>query len=288
MESLCRSVCGGTLPKRIWVRRTLIVLGVLSALAGVLAPEVLAQETPCRVIAIDKSMGVVTAKVEASAEGVSAGKAAVGQTFAFHVRDSWRLKTLNVGQGVYANFRTKHVSLDGKQVVGTIGAMGPTPSRAPTPPAKSTPSSSQAGTRPNRGQTPGVTTSHLPANAIRTLAVRVEYILDGEHGIPGARYVRVEYAYHGNPVPKAQDHVRICGEVYRDTDHASPASPPSSPSAARSSPLRPDFPSASTCRRPSSIKPVKTHLREDQVLFAAFPNASICGAAPSWLERESL
>ena len=69
MESLCRSVCGGTLPKRIWVRRTLIVLGVLSALAGVLAPEVLAQETPCRVIAIDKSVGVVTAKVEASAEG---------------------------------------------------------------------------------------------------------------------------------------------------------------------------------------------------------------------------
>src|SRR5947209_16536159 len=144
MESLCRSVCGGTLPKRIWVRRTLIVLGVLSALAGVLAPEVLAQETPCRVIAIDKSMGVVTAKVEASAEGVSAGKAAVGQTFAFHVRDSWRLKTLNVGQGVYANFQTRQVSLDGKQVVGTIG---PTPSRAPTPPAKSTPSSSQAATR---------------------------------------------------------------------------------------------------------------------------------------------
>src|SRR5712691_2050889 len=173
MESLCRSVCGGTLPKRIWVRRTLIVLGVLSALAGVLAPEALAQETPCRVIAIDKSVGVVTAKVEASAEGVSAGKAAVSQTFTFHVWDSWRLKTLNVGQGVYANFQTKQVSLDGKQVVGTIGAMGPTPSSAPTPPAKTTPSSSQAGTRPNRGQTPGVTTSHLLANAIRTLAVRV-------------------------------------------------------------------------------------------------------------------
>src|SRR2546422_3608990 len=173
MRSLWRSVCRASLPKRIWVRRTLIVLGVLSALAGVLAREALAKETRCRVIAIDKSVGVVTAKVEASAEGVSAGKAAVGQTFAFHVRDSWRLKTLNMGQGVYANFQTKQVSLNGKQVVGTIGAMGPTPSRAPTPPAKSTSSSSQAGTRPNRGQTPGVTTSHLPANAIRTLAVRV-------------------------------------------------------------------------------------------------------------------
>jgi len=173
MESLCRSVCGGTLPKRIWVRRTLIVLGVLSALAGVLAPEALAQETPCRVIAIDKSMGVVTAKVEASAEGVSAGKAAVSQTFTFQVPDSWRLKTLNVGQGVYANFQAKQVSLDGKQVVGTIGAMGPTPSRPPTPPAKTSIPSSQAGTRSIWGQTPSATTSHQPANAIRTLAVRV-------------------------------------------------------------------------------------------------------------------
>jgi hypothetical protein len=49
----------------------------------------------------------------------------------------------------------------------------------------------------------------------------VEYILDGQHGIPGARYLRVEYAFHGNPVPKNQDHVRICGEVYRDTDYES-------------------------------------------------------------------
>ena len=31
----------------------------------------------------------------------------------------------------------------------------------------------------------------------------------------------MEYAYHGNPVPKAEEHVRICGEVYRDTDHES-------------------------------------------------------------------
>jgi hypothetical protein len=49
----------------------------------------------------------------------------------------------------------------------------------------------------------------------------LEYILDNKHGIPGARYLRVEYAYHGNPVPKNQEHVRICGEVYRDTDHES-------------------------------------------------------------------
>jgi hypothetical protein len=49
----------------------------------------------------------------------------------------------------------------------------------------------------------------------------LEYILDGKHGIPGVRYLRVEYAYHGNPLPKDREHVRICGEVYRDTDYES-------------------------------------------------------------------
>jgi len=49
----------------------------------------------------------------------------------------------------------------------------------------------------------------------------LEYVLDNKHGIPGARYLRVEYAFHGNAVPRNQDHVRICGEVYRDTDYES-------------------------------------------------------------------
>ena len=61
--------------------------------------------------------------------------------------------------------------------------------------------------------------TRAPAAAGSTKTEVLEYLLDNKHGIPGARYLRVEYAYHSNPVPKDQEHVRICGEVYRDTDY---------------------------------------------------------------------
>jgi hypothetical protein len=47
----------------------------------------------------------------------------------------------------------------------------------------------------------------------------LEYFLDGQHGIAHQRFIRVEYLYHGSPLPRAGQRARICGEVYRDTDY---------------------------------------------------------------------
>jgi hypothetical protein len=70
----------------------------------------------------------------------------------------------------------------------------------------------------SRGE-PEPTGSATPAQGAKTETL--EYVLDGKHGIAGSRYLRVEYAFHGNALPRNQDQVRICGEVYRDTDYES-------------------------------------------------------------------
>lgn len=53
--------------------------------------------------------GVVTAKVNAT-----------GQQFQFTLSNRAQARTLQAGQSVYANFRTKQVSLDGKNIAGSI------------------------------------------------------------------------------------------------------------------------------------------------------------------------
>lgn len=67
-----------------------------------------------RVTSIDSSTGVVTGVVNST-----------GQTFQFTVTDPAQLKSLVVGQGVFANLKTSQVSFDGKTPAGTIIAVGP-------------------------------------------------------------------------------------------------------------------------------------------------------------------
>jgi hypothetical protein len=62
----------------------------------------------CTITTINPSAGVVTAKVNAT-----------GKTFQFKATQQL-LHTLKVGQGVYANFKTQQVSVDGRTPSGTI------------------------------------------------------------------------------------------------------------------------------------------------------------------------
>src|ERR1700674_4734818 len=63
----------------------------------------------CAITAINASTGVVTAKVNAN-----------GNIFQFQVTNAALLNSLKVGQGVYANFTTNQVSLDGSTVCCSI------------------------------------------------------------------------------------------------------------------------------------------------------------------------
>ncbi|HEV2340859.1 MAG TPA: hypothetical protein VGS15_03555 [Candidatus Acidoferrales bacterium] len=76
-----------------------------------------------RVTSIDSSTGVVTAVVNST-----------GQTFQFRVTDPAQLKSLAVGQGVFANLKTSQVSFDGKTPAGTIIALGPVDGAKPLGP----------------------------------------------------------------------------------------------------------------------------------------------------------
>ena len=80
----------------------LFFLGIVLSLAIVFATEVLASEPCCSITGIDYRAGLVTAQ-----------NTATGQTFQFKVGNVSLLKTLKVGQGVYADFGTKQVSVDG-------------------------------------------------------------------------------------------------------------------------------------------------------------------------------
>ncbi|HYL13974.1 MAG TPA: GH25 family lysozyme [Terriglobales bacterium] len=73
----------------------------------------------CSITAINTSTGVVTANVSAN-----------GNIFQFKVTNAALLNSLKVGQGVYANFTTNQVSLD-----GTTACCAITTSPAPPPPA---------------------------------------------------------------------------------------------------------------------------------------------------------
>ena len=79
-----------------------VLLGVILSLAIVFVPEVKAAEPCCSITAMDYRTGMVTAQ-----------NTATGQTFQFKVSNASLLKTMRVGQGVYADFGTKQVSVDG-------------------------------------------------------------------------------------------------------------------------------------------------------------------------------
>lgn len=67
----------------------------------------------CLITSIEASTGVVTAKVNAT-----------GQAFQFKVTDATLLRSLKIGQGVYANLKTHQVSVDGKTPCCQIISVG--------------------------------------------------------------------------------------------------------------------------------------------------------------------
>ena len=70
----------------------------------------------CPITAVDVRTGLVTAK-----------ETATGKSFQFKVTDEKMLKTLKVGQGIYANFKTQKVSVDGVKSCCPIVSLGKLP-----------------------------------------------------------------------------------------------------------------------------------------------------------------
>lgn len=111
------------------------------AIAITLCPTLTAQQKPCcSVTGTDTRGGLVSAKVNAT-----------GEDFQFTLNNPALLGTLKIGQGVYANFQTKRISLDGQHVSGVIVSIGvrkgplahatpgQAPSTPPTPQPQTTP-----------------------------------------------------------------------------------------------------------------------------------------------------
>ncbi len=87
--------------------------------AGAVAAPAQQPAAPCcGIVSIDAATGIITARVTAT-----------GNTFQFKAPDSRTLASLRVGQGVFANFGGKQVSLDGRSACCTITS-GPTPAGA--------------------------------------------------------------------------------------------------------------------------------------------------------------
>jgi hypothetical protein len=86
------------------------LLCLLVAPAGA---QVLPAAPCCGIAAIDAKTGIVTGKVHQT-----------GQTFTFELQSKQQTSQLKIGQGVYANFTTKQVSLDGRTIAGKILSIG--------------------------------------------------------------------------------------------------------------------------------------------------------------------
>jgi hypothetical protein len=87
--------------------------------AGEIRNKIAPAAPSCTISAIDTNTGVVTATENATAK-----------TFDFRLNDATQLKSLNVGQGVYANFAANVVSLNGLSPDGTILGTASTSSAA--------------------------------------------------------------------------------------------------------------------------------------------------------------
>src|SRR5205807_1982424 len=135
-----------------------LVLSLILLLVG----QAHAVQPCCDITSIDTRTGVVTAREKAS-----------GQTFQFAASPAL-LRTLRLGQGVYANLRARQVSIDGRSAccnIVNIGPAGNTPpssfgnSRAPAQiaPAGGNPSGAQVA--PVRGVRGGTQIS--PPNDVK-------------------------------------------------------------------------------------------------------------------------
>ena len=126
--------------KMIHLGSVLLIVMLLAALTPAARAQAL---QPCSIAAIDARAGVVSAKVNAS-----------GAAFQFRVTDAALLKSLKVGQEVYANFTTKQVSLDGKRILGEIISSN-APPPPPLPPAGGTSGNSPASPPTKTNPPPG-------------------------------------------------------------------------------------------------------------------------------------
>ncbi len=91
-----------------WTIRLLLGMFVTAAVL-VAARPIHAQPPCCTITELDQRTGTVTAK-----------DTATGRQFTFRVTDAKSLSSLKAGQGVYANFTTKQVSLNGSQACCAI------------------------------------------------------------------------------------------------------------------------------------------------------------------------
>lgn len=121
----------------------------------------------CEITAVNLPTGVATAKVNAS-----------GLVFEFAVTNPTQLKLLRIGQGVFANFKTRQVSLDGRTPcceIVTPGS-GKTPSTpiaggTLTSPTKPTSSAGAASSSKDRGQEQGKGEQTGPSPCCRITAI---------------------------------------------------------------------------------------------------------------------
>jgi len=113
--------------KRLVLFASLIFLLMLDAASlSFGAPQGANPKPCCAITSIELTTGIVTAKENSSR-----------QTFQFKVSDAALLRSLKIGQGVFANLKTGQISLDGKNVCCTILSVGTPQSNAP---AQATPS----------------------------------------------------------------------------------------------------------------------------------------------------
>lgn len=139
----------------------------LLALVGVLllSSAGRAQVKPCCTItALDARSDTATARENATS-----------RVFVFKVSDARLFASLRIGQGVYANFTSHQVSIDGKSACGVILSITP-PSAAPqSAPAPAAPRSAPAPSPPTGsvpGGTPSPSSGSVPQNAGRPEAAR--------------------------------------------------------------------------------------------------------------------
>lgn len=117
---------GKRLQRNLHRKLQLIVFGALLASN---APAQTMIQPSSHITAVDAQTSIVAAKVNAT-----------GQTFQFKIADATLLRSLKIGQGVYANLKTHQVSVDGKTTCCQIISVGPmvqggTPQSAQSGPA---------------------------------------------------------------------------------------------------------------------------------------------------------
>jgi hypothetical protein len=157
-----------------------------------LVPTARGQGPCCSITGIDANSGVVSAKVSGT-----------GATFQFKVNDFVTFKALRMGQGVYANFPAKQVSLNGKSIAGPIVAIAATregPSRS-SPSAGASSGSAPATNSGNTNQPAGSSTSSpssgTPAPSM-TSAARLAAIPIPSAFLPGGALICKSPAYAVN------------------------------------------------------------------------------------------